>query len=134
LQKLIWGLCAPLILAACDTAGGPGTSGPGAFAPSGRPVFEKSVDGLTVGHRLMQAGEYELALKAYLRAASEQGVNVDVLSAIGSANLQLGRLGQAEEMLRRATETDDSCTLDGGHDLVRCRNVQVTRIAIIDLL
>ncbi len=54
----------------------------------------------------MAAGEYELALKAYLRAASEDGVNADVLSAIGSANLKLGRLGQAEQILRRALEMD----------------------------
>ena len=47
-------------------------------------------------------------MKAYLRAATEQGVNVDVLSAIGSANLQLGRLNQAEQMLRRAIELDET--------------------------
>lgn len=63
-------------------------------------------DGLTVGHRLMAAGEHELALKAYLRAAAEQGIDVDVLSALGSANLALGRLGQAEQLLRRALEAD----------------------------
>jgi Flp pilus assembly protein TadD len=63
-------------------------------------------DGLIVGHRLMAAGEYELALKAYLRAAADQGINVDTLSALGSANLQLGRLGQAEQLLRRALEED----------------------------
>lgn len=63
-------------------------------------------DGLIVGHRLMAAGEHELALKAYLRAAGEQGITVDVLSALGSANLQLGRLGQAEQLLRRALEVD----------------------------
>ena len=33
---------------------------------------------------------------------------MDVLSAIGSANLQLGRLGQAEQILRRATELDET--------------------------
>jgi Flp pilus assembly protein TadD len=33
-------------------------------------------------------------------------VSVDTLSAIGSANLGLGRLGQAEKMLRRAIEVD----------------------------
>lgn len=95
-------------LAACDTAGGLGPSGVGGFAPAGRPTGETAVDGLIVGHRLMEAGEYELALKAYHRAAAEQGVNVDVLSAIGSANLQLGRLGQAEQILRRATEIDET--------------------------
>jgi len=54
----------------------------------------------------MAAGEYELALKAYLRAAGEQGMNVDILSALGSANLHLGRLGQAEQLLRNAVELD----------------------------
>lgn len=63
-------------------------------------------DGLIVGHRLMAANEPELALKAYLRAAAETGISADVLSAIGSANLRLGRLGQAEQMLRRALEQD----------------------------
>jgi Flp pilus assembly protein TadD len=65
-----------------------------------------AVDGLIVGHRLMEANEYELALKAYYRAAGEDGISVDTLSAIGSANLGLGRLGQAEKMLRRALEVD----------------------------
>lgn len=67
-----------------------------------------SIDGLIVGHRLMAAGEYELALSAYLRAGAEQGLTVDVLSALGSANLRLGRLGQAEELLRRAVKTDQT--------------------------
>lgn len=66
----------------------------------------QGVDGMTVGHRLMAAGEPELALKAYLRGAGEVGINADVLSAIGSANLALGRLGQAEKILRRALELD----------------------------
>jgi tetratricopeptide (TPR) repeat protein len=66
----------------------------------------QAVDGLTVGHRLMAAGEHDLALRAYLRAASERGIDADVLSAIGSANLALGRLGQAEQILRRALERD----------------------------
>ncbi|MEZ5911459.1 MAG: tetratricopeptide repeat protein [Paracoccaceae bacterium] len=76
------------------------------YAPVGVDAAGEAVDGLTVGHRLSAAGEYELALKAYLRAASEQGVTPDVLSALGSTNLQLGRLGQAEQLLRRALELD----------------------------
>ncbi len=56
----------------------------------------------------MEAGEPELALKAYLRAGSERGIDADVLSSIGSANLALGRLGQAEQMLRRAVELDQT--------------------------
>ncbi len=96
-------------LAACENTGGLSQSSDSPFAPpSAGGEVEDSVDGLIVGHRLMAAGEYELALKAYLRAAATQGVNVDVLSAIGSANLQLGRLGQAEQILRRATELDET--------------------------
>lgn len=67
----------------------------------------EDVDGLTVGHRLMAAGEYELALRAYYRAAAEQGATVDVLSAIGSADLKLGRLNQAETVLRDAIRKDE---------------------------
>ena len=75
--------------------------------PPGTEIVTEAVDGLTVGHRLMAAGEFELALKAYTRAAAEQGMNVDVLSAIGSANLRLGRLGQAKSILELALERDD---------------------------
>ncbi|MEO1536620.1 MAG: tetratricopeptide repeat protein [Pseudomonadota bacterium] len=96
-----------LALAACD-AGGLSPLEGGTLAPSGVAQGEQSVDGLIVGHRLMKAGQYELALDAYYRAAAEQGFNADVLSAIGSANLQLGRLGQAEQILRRATEVDET--------------------------
>jgi Flp pilus assembly protein TadD len=92
-----------LTLAACDT-GGLGRSSDGVFAPG--PSGPSDVDGLLVGHRLLAAGEYELALKAYNRAAFQQGLNVDTLSAIGSANLSLGRLGQAERWMRRAVEED----------------------------
>lgn len=98
-------LAATLALAACTT-GGLGLSQTGQNRPPPVDARKDGVDGLLVGHRLMAAGEYDLALKAYLRAASEQGVNVDVLSAIGSANLKLGRLGQAEQILRRAIELD----------------------------
>ena len=89
-----------VFLCACDAAG---VSRNAAYGVDAR---GDSVDGLIVGHRLMAAGEPELALKAYLRAAGETGINVDVLSAIGSANLALGRLGQAETILRRALEVD----------------------------
>jgi Flp pilus assembly protein TadD len=91
-------------LAACSTGGlnrPDGTYAPGVAG-------ESDIDGLLIGHRLMAVGEYELALKAYTRAAAQQGLNVDTLSALGSANLKLGRLGQAEKLLRRAVEEDPS--------------------------
>ncbi len=97
-------LLALLVLAACAPAGGFDASGEN--NPPAADAKGQGVDGLIVGHRLMAAGEYELALRAYLRAAAQQGVNVDTLSALGSANLKLGRLGQAEQLLRRALEED----------------------------
>jgi Flp pilus assembly protein TadD, contains TPR repeats len=97
------------LLTACGTGDGlKPLKDAGAYAPPGVDAGEASVDGLIVGHRLMAAGEYELALKAYYRAAGHQGMTVDTLSAIGSAKLRLGRLGQAETDLRKAIELDDS--------------------------
>jgi tetratricopeptide (TPR) repeat protein len=76
----------------------------GVFAP-GRAGGE-GADPLETGHRLMAAGEFELARDAFLRAAARDGLSVDVLSGIGSADLRLGRLGQAERWLRQAVEKD----------------------------
>jgi Flp pilus assembly protein TadD len=89
---------------ACTPSGQLGLTDP--VAP-GLDAAADSVDGLIVGHRLMDAGEYELALRAYYRAAGTLGLNVDVLSALGSANLRLGRIGQAEALLRQAIEEDE---------------------------
>lgn len=95
-------LTALFALSACGPAGGlTDENRPPGVARSG-----PSEDALVVGHRLMAAGEHELALKTYLRAAAEDGINADTLSAIGSANLALGRLGQAEQLLRRALEAE----------------------------
>ena len=99
--------CAAGLAACTDDRLSPLNTGPD--APRGvTRAAATGVDGLTVGHRLMEAGEYELAHKAFLRAAGEQGLTADVLSALGSANLRLGRLGQAEELLRRAIEEDET--------------------------
>lgn len=102
LLRLVLSMAIMTGLAACNTGGL--NASDGVFAPgvSG----ESDIDGLIVGHRLMAAGEFELALRAYTRAAAQQGLNVDTLSALGSANLRLGRLGQAERLLRRAVEED----------------------------
>ena len=54
----------------------------------------------------MAAGQFELAIKSFNRAALETGLDVEVLSGLGSANLGLGRLGQAESLLRRAVKKD----------------------------
>jgi len=77
----------------------------GPYAPGVAPRAA-SVDQLLVGHRLMEAGEYELAQRAYFRAGARHGLTADVLSGLGSANLAMGRLGTAERLLRRAVESD----------------------------
>jgi len=89
--------CGPDRLAAPD----------GTFAP-GLDGRADAVDGMEVGHRLMEAGEYELALRSFYRAAGSHGASAEVLTGIGSANLRLGRLGQAEQMLRRALDADET--------------------------
>lgn len=89
-------------LAGCDD----GVDKDSPFAP-GVASNGVAVDPMLVGHRLMSAGEYELAIKSFSRAALDQGMSGEVLMGIGSAYLALGRLGQAEELLRRAIEVEE---------------------------
>lgn len=91
-------------MAACST-GGFSAAGDQVYAP-GVDQRAKAVDGIEVGHRLIAAGQYELAIKSFNRAALETGIDIDVLSGLGSANLGLGRLGQAERLLRDAVKED----------------------------
>lgn len=78
----------------------------GPYAPGVDPDGE-AVNGVEVGHRLLAANEYELAIKAFNRAALDQGLSGEILSGLGTANLGLGRLNQAEKLLRRATTEYD---------------------------
>ena len=91
-----------LALAACSQGGLPDNP----YAP-GLAKDGNAVDGMVVGHRLMEAGEYELAIDAFSRAALTHGLTADVLAGLGSANLGLGRLGTAERLLRDAVEKDE---------------------------
>jgi Flp pilus assembly protein TadD len=63
---------------------------------------KQAEDGVEVGNRLLAAGQYELAMDAFTRAALDQGLTPEILTGMGTANLGLGRLGQAETLLRRA--------------------------------
>lgn len=92
-----------LVLAGCTDTRQPGNP----FAP-GLSTSGDAVDGIVVGHRLMRAGEYELAINAFSRAAVDQGMTAEILAGLGSANLGLGRLGQAEELLRTAIDRDET--------------------------
>ena len=108
-MRLWVGLTFGFFLAGCSedgfVAGGNTEAEDSPFAPQ-VDRRDDAVDGLIVGHRLMAAGQYELALDAYLQGAAEHGLNADVLSALGSANLKLGRLGQSEKLLRDAIKKD----------------------------
>ncbi|MFD3190690.1 tetratricopeptide repeat protein [Sedimentitalea sp. HM32M-2] len=73
----------------------------GPYAP-GVDRSKTAVDGMEVGNRLLAAGEYELALDAFTRAALDRGLTAEVLTGLGTANLGLGRLGQSEKQLRDA--------------------------------
>ena len=104
--KTLLAIMTVLGLAACDLSPRLAPLNEGLDAPEDLNVLSDGVDPLIVGHRLMEAGEYDLALRSYLRAAGDRGMTGETLSSLGSANLQLGRLGQAEELLRRAVEVD----------------------------
>ncbi|WP_300031976.1 tetratricopeptide repeat protein [uncultured Roseobacter sp.] len=98
---------ASLGLAAC-TPGGFSTPDDPVFAP-GVDYSADAVDGVEVGHRLLAAGEYELAIRSFNRAALDRGeIDTEILSGLGTANLGLGRLSQAETLLRRAAGRDDA--------------------------
>ncbi|MEQ6201454.1 tetratricopeptide repeat protein [Sulfitobacter sp. HNIBRBA2951] len=97
-------------LAACSSGG----FGASVFGPKVDPLDAPGVDlradgadNLETGHRLVSSGQYELAIRSFNRAAIDRGtVDAEILSGLGTANLGLGRLGQAEILLRRAVERD----------------------------
>jgi Flp pilus assembly protein TadD len=110
-------LLAPLLgLAACDSTGGFSDSGDQVFAPGVDLRAEAQNEGedpVKVGHRLIEAGEYELAIQSFNRAALNRGrLDAEILSGLGTANLGLGRLQQAEILLRRATSETDAQPMD----------------------
>ncbi|WP_300062402.1 tetratricopeptide repeat protein [uncultured Roseobacter sp.] len=96
-------------LAGCVTGTDPVALPEGQIDAPGVDLEGEAVDGVAVGHRLLAAGEYELAIKSFNRAAVARGaIDAEILAGLGSANLGLGRLGQAETLLRRAVARDDA--------------------------
>ncbi|KIC30871.1 tetratricopeptide repeat protein [Leisingera sp. ANG-S5] len=104
LLKVTAAASALALAAACSTSGLKQDKG-SPWAP-GDDHRQEAADGLVVGHRLMAAGEHELALEAFTRAALDHGLTAEVLSGMGSAKLGLRRLGQAEDLLRQAVDAD----------------------------
>lgn len=99
-----------IALAACSP-GGLGASKDTPYAPHTN-ANAQGEDPLIVGYRLSAAGEHELALKSFRLAASERGLTTEIISAMGTTNLGLGRLGQAETLMRRATKAEDATPED----------------------
>lgn len=101
---------------ACDTAGGFSDSETDVLAPGVDLRAEadgQGVEAVEVGHRLISAGEYELAIKSFNRAALERGgLDAEILSGLGTAELGLGRLGEAERLLERAIAQEDAEPVD----------------------
>lgn len=62
------------------------------------------VDPITVGYRLMAAGENQLALDTFERAAVRSGLTADLLNSMGMANLRLGRVHQAKSLFQKAAD------------------------------
>lgn len=93
-----------IALSACNVTPRLDAGDNGVHAPASVGRLDDGLDSLIAGDRLMEAGEYELALRAYYRAGVDDGLSVDVITAIGAANLALGRLGQAEEQFRAALQ------------------------------
>ena len=105
LFPFVLGICAVALGVGCDAISTSSHDPDSPHAP-GVDLRKDAVSGLEVGHRLMAAGEYELALDAFTRAYLEEGPKPEVFSSLGSANLSLGRLGQAEDLLRRAVDME----------------------------
>jgi len=103
-------LITQVALAACSSGGfGASVFGPkeGTLDAPGVDLRANGADNLETGHRLVSSGQYELAIRSFNRAAIDRGtVDAEILSGLGTANLGLGRLGQAETLLRRAVERD----------------------------
>jgi len=100
---MVFGLAVLAGLAGCGE-GDLNRAAGGVYAPGVAPG--EGADPLETGHRLMAAGQHQLALDAYMRAAARDGLTPDTLAGMGSANLRLGRLGQAERLLRQAVKED----------------------------
>ncbi|AEI93257.1 tetratricopeptide repeat protein [Roseobacter litoralis] len=103
-------------LAACENTSSPSLPEDQVMAPGvdlRAAAKQDSSEAVEAGHRLIAAGEYELALRAFNRAALSRGaLDAEILSGLGTANLGLGRLGQAEELLRRAVRDDAAQPVD----------------------
>lgn len=105
MSRLACCLAVAILLAGCNSDPVLDLSAPldptGPLSPPGRASGGDIIDPLIVGDRLLAAGEAELALASYIRAAAgPSGPTIDIRLSIARANIELRRLKQAERMLR----------------------------------
>ena len=104
--RIVLPLILGLTLTAC-VSGGLSSSNDSPFAPD-VDYRKQGEDPMVVAGRLMDAQQYELALETYTRAAGTHGLTPQVLAGLGTANLALERLGQAESQLRKSLAADEN--------------------------
>lgn len=98
--KILLATAVMTAVAACTPDAIEPTKG-GPYAP-GVDLSKEAVDGVEVANRLMEAQQFELALDAFNRAALDEGLTAEILTGMAAANIGLGRLGQAEKLLKHA--------------------------------
>lgn len=99
MAKILGSFLLIILLAACNLQPGNATK------PEDQ-AQRLAAEHMDAGHSLMGIGAYEDALAAYTRAVGQIGLTAETLSALGSANLRLGRLNQAQKQLEQAVELD----------------------------
>ncbi len=111
MARLVWLLpCSLAAGCAGDITDRAGT-GSDPLRPPGLAAAADAVDPVVVGDRLLAAGEGDLAIASYLRAAAGPGgLTPRIRHAVARAHLAEGRLGEADRLLREviALEPDNA--------------------------
>lgn len=99
-------LLLPMLAGGCGTGLAVRTDGD-PLRPPGLAEGPAEVDPMIVGDRLLAAGEAELALDSYVRAAAgPAGPTPAIRHAMARADIALGRLRQARSLLREVVELE----------------------------
>lgn len=80
-------------------------------APPPVPEAPAGVTYLEIGRRLLQADEYETALKAFLRSVRIEGMSAGAMTGAGVAAEQLGRVREARNYFEVAVHLDPNSIL-----------------------
>lgn len=101
-------LLVPAMAGGCGSGPAPwGGREADALRPPGIAEGRAAVDPVIVGDRLLAAGEAELALDSYVRAAAgPAGPTPRIRHAMARADIALGRLRQARALLREVVELE----------------------------